>query len=181
MGCNGVGSASLAIAGLEYVQDNHIAPAVVNLSFGTSSPVAALDSAADSLAHRRVFVAVAAGNDNLDACNVSPARAANAFTVAASNSRDERWGNSNWGTCVDMYAPGVAITSAWKGGGTITQDGTSFAAPHVAGVAALYKTTYGNVTTNTIATWLRQNATVNVVQSGSKLGTPNYLLFKATL
>ncbi|CAA9303721.1 MAG: hypothetical protein AVDCRST_MAG89-655 [uncultured Gemmatimonadetes bacterium] len=182
MGCapDPVPVASAVIAGLEWVMANHIAPAVVNLSFSIP-PSPALDNAVDSLAHRRVFVAAAAGGYNLNACDYSPGRAVNAFTVAATNSRDERWGNSNWGTCVDMYAPGVAITSAWKGGGTMMQDGTSFAAPHVAGVAALYKAAYGNVTTNTIAQWLRANATVDAVFNGARNGTPNYLLFKATL
>jgi subtilisin family serine protease len=102
------------------------------------------------------------------------------FTTASSERTDAKRSSSNWGSCVDGYAPGGSITSTWIGSGTNTISGSSMASPHVAGVAALYKATYGNATSATIDTWIKNNATLNVI-TGNPTGTPNRLLYKAAL
>jgi subtilisin family serine protease len=139
-----------------------------------------LNNATANLAKSDVFIAVAAGNENQDACNVSPASTAAAYTTAASDKTDLRASFSNYGTCVDGYAPGVAIKSDWLSGGTNTISGTSMATPHVAGVGALYKSTYGEASSATVANWINTNATAGVIRSKPS-GTPNRLLFKAGL
>jgi subtilisin family serine protease len=129
-----------------------------------------------------VFVAVAAGNENVDACTRSPARASTVTTVASSTSSDAKSSFSNWGSCVEVYAPGSSITSAWYGSDTQTNtiSGTSMASPHVAGVGALYKGNYGDAGYSTIRTWIINNSTANVI-TGNVTGTPNRLLYKAAL
>jgi subtilisin family serine protease len=127
-----------------------------------------------------VFIAVAAGNESQNACNVSPASAAAAYTTAASDRTDLRASFSNYGSCVDGYAPGVGIKSAWLGTGTNTISGTSMASPHVAGVAALYKSSVGDRSSAEVASWINTNATAGVIRSNPS-GTPNRLLFKGTL
>jgi subtilisin family serine protease len=179
--CGGVNSASAIIKGVEWVYYHRTNPAVVNLSLTAGSKVDLLDAWVNTLANSGVFVAVAAGNDGRDACYASPARAANAFTTAATDWHDNRvrtatW-SSNYGSCVDGYAPGYQITSTWPGGRTFTQGGTSMASPHVAGVAALLKQGYGNQSSAWIANTLKSWATRGVV-SGNPSGTPNLLLFK---
>jgi len=178
-GCTGSGSTSAVLAAVDWVRLNRTNPAVANLSIGGAYS-AAMNTAVTSLANSGVFVAVAAGNENQNACNVSPASATAVFTTGSTTSTDARRTSSNYGSCVDGYAPGGSITSTWIGGGTNTISGSSMAAPHVAGVAALYKATYGNVATATIDTWIKTNATQNVV-SGNPTGTPNRLLYKAAL
>jgi subtilisin family serine protease len=113
-------------------------------------------------------------------CNVSPASASAAYTTAASDRSDRRASFSNYGSCVDAYAPGVSIRSAWLNGGANTISGTSMASPHVAGVAALYKGTYGDAASSTVSSWITTNATPNVIV-GNRTGTPNRLLYKSTL
>ena len=139
----------------------------------------ALNNATTNLANSGVFIAVAAGNESQNACNVSPASAAAAYTTAASDRTDLRASFSNYGSCVDGYAPGVGIKSAWLGTGTNTISGTSMASPHVAGVAALYKSLRRRPS-STVASWINTNATAGVIRS-SPSGTPNRLLFKGTL
>lgn len=177
--CNGSGSNSGVIDGINWVAANHIAPAVANMSLGGGYSQATND-AVNKLASSGVFIAVAAGNSNADACNSSPSSAANATTVAASSSSDAKASFSNYGGCVDVYAPGVNITSTWINSGTNTISGTSMASPHVAGVGALYKATYGDASYSTIRSWIVNNATSNVI-SGNVSGTPNKLLYKGSL
>jgi hypothetical protein len=158
---------------------NRINPAVANLSLGGGLNTT-LNTAVTNLSNSGVFVSVAAGNSNSNACNYSPASAAAAFTTASSESTDARRSSSNYGSCVDGYAPGGSITSTWIGGGTSTTSGSSMASAHVAGVAALYKATYGNASSATIDSWIKNNATTNVI-TGNPTGTPNRLLYKAAL
>ena len=179
LGCDGSGSTSGVIAALDWLRTNAQRPAVANLSLGGSYS-SALDTAVTSLSDSGVLVAVAAGNANASACKSSPASAAAAVTVAASDSTDTRASFSNYGSCVDLYAPGVGISSAWYTGGSRALSGTSMASPHVAGVAALYKATYGDAASSTVAGWLTSAATAKVVKSNPS-GTPNRLLFKSGL
>jgi subtilisin family serine protease len=177
--CAGSGSTSGIIAAIDWLRVNRTNPAVANLSLGGGFS-STLNTAINNLANSGVFVAVAAGNENQNACNVSPASAASATTVASSTSTDAKSSFSNYGSCVDLYAPGSSITSTWLNGGTNTISGTSMASPHVAGVAALYKATYGNASTATIDSWIKTNSTANVI-TGNPSGTPNRLLYKAAL
>ena len=177
--CAGSGSYSGIIAGVDWVRNNRINPAVANMSLGGGYS-SSLNTAVTNLANSGVFVAVAAGNSNANACNYSPASAGAAYTVAASDRTDTKASFSNYGSCVDGYAPGAGIKSAWISSGTNTISGTSMASPHVAGVAALYKATYGNASSSTIASWINSNATAGVIKS-NPTGTPNRLLFKSGL
>jgi subtilisin family serine protease len=177
--CNGSGSWSGIIAGIDWVRLNRTNPAVANLSLGGGYN-SSVNTAVTNLANSGVFVAVAAGNSNANACNYSPASASAVTTVASSTSSDAKSSFSNYGSCVDVYAPGSSITSTWNNGGTNTISGTSMASPHVAGVGALYKATYGNASQSTIDTWIKNNATANVI-TGNPTGTPNRLLYKSTL
>ncbi|WP_043429258.1 S8 family peptidase [Cystobacter fuscus] len=177
--CNGSGSNSGVIAGIDYVRTKHVKPAVANMSLGGGYS-STINTAVTNLANAGVFVAVAAGNDNADACNYSPASAPVVTTVAATTKTTARASYSNYGSCVDIYAPGSSITSTWSNGSTNTISGTSMASPHVAGVAALYKATYGDASQATIDAWLKNNATSNAVTSNIS-GTPNKLLNKGSL
>lgn len=137
--CNGSGSNSGVIAGVEWVMANHEKPAVANMSLGGGSSTA-LDNAVKNAINAGVTFVVAAGNDNANACNGSPNRVAEAITVGSSTSSDVRSSFSNHGSCVDIFAPGSSITSADSDSNTDTAvlSGTSMASPHVAGVAAMY-------------------------------------------
>jgi subtilisin family serine protease len=185
LSCTGTGSTSGVIAGLDWIVANHVAgkPAVANLSLG-GSPTTALDTAVQNVINDGVVMAVAAGNDGLNACNYSPARAVNAITVGATGAfytgetTDSRSGYSNFGTCLDIFAPGSNIVSSWMGSTTATNtiSGTSMATPHVAGVAAVLFGRYPTSTPAQIAAMLRTSATPNVV-SAAGTGSPNYLLY----
>jgi subtilisin family serine protease len=177
--CNGSGTNSGVIAGIDFVRTNHVKPAVANMSLGGGFS-STVNSAVTNLANAGVFVAVAAGNSNADACNYSPASASAVTTVAATTSSDARASYSNYGSCIDIYAPGSSITSTWLSGGTNTISGTSMASPHVAGVGALYKATYGDQSQSTVNSWIVNNATTSVV-TGNPAGTVNRLLFKSSL
>lgn len=183
--CNGSGSTSGIIAGVDWVKNNHIKPAVANLSLGGGAS-SSLDTSVKNLSNAGVFVAVASGNSNADACNYSPARAGYGTAIAtvnASDKSDYKASFSNYGKCTDLYAPGVGITSAWIGSGTTETksiSGTSMASPHVAGVGALYKGNYGDVSSSTVHNWIINNSTGSVIKSNPS-GTPNRLLYKGSL
>jgi subtilisin family serine protease len=177
--CLGSGTNSGVIAGLDWIISHHTAgtPAVANMSLGGGAS-AALDLAVQNVINDGVVMAVAAGNSNVNACNSSPARAVNAITVGSTTTTDARSSFSNIGTCLDIFAPGSSITSAWIGSTTAinTISGTSMASPHVAGVAAVLMGRFPTSTPAQIATMLRTSATPNVVTSAGT-GSPNYLLY----
>jgi subtilisin family serine protease len=181
LNCSGSGSTSGIIAGMDWVRTNHIKPAVANMSLGGGFS-SSLNSAANNLSNAGVFVAVAAGNSNANACNFSPASASAVTSVMSSTSSDAKSSFSNFGSCAHLYAPGSAITSAWATSNTATNtiSGTSMASPHVAGTAALYKSAFGDASSSTIRTWLINNSTTGVI-TGNPSGTANRLLFKSTL
>jgi subtilisin family serine protease len=176
--CTGNGSTSGVIAGVDWVRQNHIAPAVANMSLG-GGVSSALDTAVNNLSNANVTIAVAAGNDNgANACNFSPARAANAITTGSTTSTDARSSFSNIGTCLDIFAPGSSILSSWytSNTATATLSGTSMASPHVAGVAALYKQANPSASSTTIRNAIVNNATTNVITNVGT-GSPNRLLY----
>lgn len=175
--CNGSGSTSGVIAGVDWVTNNHINPAVANMSLGGGAS-SALDTAVNNLANSGVPIAVAAGNSNTDACTQSPARAANAITTGSTTTSDARSSFSNFGTCVDIFAPGSSILSSWFSSDTATAtlSGTSMASPHVAGVAALYKQFSPSASASTVRNAIVNNSTTNVL-TGVGTGSPNRLLY----
>jgi subtilisin family serine protease len=177
LNCANSGTQSGIIAGVDWVMRNAVKPAVANISIG-SPYYGPTNTAVTNLTRSGVFVSVSAGNENSDACTRSPASAAGTLTVASSNWYDQKASDSNWGACVDTYAPGVQIRSARLGGGTIAMSGTSMASPHVAGIAALIKGNYGEVTSPNMVSYILSYTTPNVVK-GNYTGTPNRLLFQA--
>jgi subtilisin family serine protease len=177
--CGGSGTWEAVIAGMDWVAANHAPSAVANMSLGGGFNQSVND-AATRLADSGVFTGIAAGNSATDACSFSPASAAGVTTVAASDISDNHASFSNYGSCVEVYAPGVNVTSAWMGGGTNTISGTSMATPHVVGVGALYKSSQGDVASATLNSWIQAAASPNVI-NGVPAGTPNLLLQTAGL
>lgn len=182
--CNGNGTLSWIVGGLDYVIQNHAAgtPAVANLSLGGGAN-STIDTAVQNTINDGVTTIVAAGNGNTggvrqNACNYSPARVAAAITIGATNSSDAAASFSNYGTCVDWLAPGVSILSSWVTGDTAGAylDGTSQATPHVAGIAAQYLQNNPTASPATVRTALYNLTTKNVI-SNVGTGTPNALAF----
>jgi aqualysin 1 len=181
--CGGSAPTSVVIAGIDYVTAQHQAgqPAVANMSLGGGANIA-LDQAVRNSIADGVSYAVAAGNSNASACGFSPARVTEAMTSAASTSTDAKASFSNWGSCVDWFAPGQDITSAWRTSDTATNtiSGTSMASPHTAGVAALYLQGHRSASPASVQSALRSAATSKRISGLNKIfnpGTPNLLLF----
>jgi subtilisin family serine protease len=177
LSCTGSGTNAGVIAGMDWVASNHVKPAVANMSLGGGASQAT-DDAVNRMHNAGVTVVVAAGNDNANACNYSPARAANAITVGSTANNDARSSFSNWGSCLDVFAPGTNITSAWYTSTTATNtiSGTSMASPHVAGVAALYLQGNTTATPATVANAIVTTSTANKVTSAGT-GSPNRLVY----
>ncbi len=177
LGCTGSGTNSGVIAGIDWVAQNRVLPAVANMSLGGGASQAT-DDAIARLTNAGVTVVVAAGNSNDNACNYSPARAPSAITVGSTTSTDARSSFSSFGTCLDIFAPGSSILSAWYTGtsATNTISGTSMASPHVAGVAALYLANNPSATPSQVTTAIINNSTPNKVTSPGT-GSPNRLLY----
>lgn len=179
--CAGSGTSSGVIAGLDWVAANGVKPGVVNMSLGGGAS-SSLDTAVANLVNAGYTVAVAAGNDGLDACTYSPARAPSAITVGATTSTDAKASYSNWGSCVDVFAPGSSITSTWHTSTTATAvlNGTSMATPHVAGYAALILAGTPSATPAQVVDAIKAGATTGKVTSAGT-GSPNLLIYALAL
>ena len=184
LGCLGFGSNAKVIAGIDWVTGDHASgtPAVANMSLGSTSTSDALDAAVRNSIAGGVSYVLAAGNGNLigipkDACNTSPARVTEAMTVSATNKDDRKPFWANFGDCVDWFAPGVGITSAWKTSDTATATltGTSMAAPHTTGVAALYLQSNPSATPAQVRDALFDKTTKGIVRRSRSAN--NHLLF----
>ena len=186
LNCNGSGTTSGVIAGVDWVtgekKNNQSIPMVANMSLGGGAS-SALDTAVANSVRAGVVQVVAAGNGNRggredDACKYSPAREPLALTISATSNTDTKASWANYGTCVDLFAPGVGITSAWYTGASDTRkiSGTSMAAPHVAGGVALYLSENTDATPAQVEAAIESNATADVVKSAGS-GSPNLLLY----
>ena len=183
LNCSGSGTTAGVIAGIDWVTGNHLPgqPAVANMSLGGGAS-SAIDTAVRNSIADGISYAIAAGNGNIfgmaeDACRKSPARVTEAMTIGATDSTDKKASWSNYGKCVDWFAPGVSITSAWYTSTTATNtiSGTSMATPHTAGVAALYLQGNPGASPASVRTALFNNTTKSVVTSSRT--TNNHLLF----
>jgi subtilisin family serine protease len=180
LGCDGNGTVSGVVLGIDWVTAHHLNPAVVNMSIGSGASVA-MDEAIERSVASGVTYAVAAGNDTGDACLGSPARAPSALTVAASDPTDRRAYFSNYGSCVDLFAPGVDVASAYNtmDTATVSLSGTSMAAPHVAGAAALFLQANKSASPEAVSTALTSKATRGVILDA--INSPNLLLYTVAI
>jgi subtilisin family serine protease len=177
LNCAGGGTLSGVIAGVDWVAASLLRPAVANLSLG-SSKSSAFNAAVAGAVSKGITVVVAAGNSAADACNYSPSSEPTAITVGASTTADARASYSNYGSCVDIFAPGSSITSAWIGGNSATNtiSGTSMASPHVAGVAALALQANPQASPAAVISFMVSNSTANRLTSVGT-GSPNKLAY----
>lgn len=179
LACNGIGTVASAVEGIDWVTGHHASPAVANMSMGSNaSPL--MDFAVQASIDSGVTYVVAAGNSDSDACTVSPARLPSAITVGASDQSDVKASFSNHGPCVDLFAPGVGITSAWAWSdmASFTANGTSMASPHVAGTVALYLQDNPSATPAQATFAVMGTATSGQMGSMND-GSPNLMVFTA--
>ncbi|MBQ1100190.1 S8 family peptidase [Streptomyces sp. b94] len=174
---SGSGTTAQVVAGIDWVARNAVKPAVANMSLGGGAD-SALDTAVRNAIASGITFAVAAGNESTNASTKSPARVTEAITVGATTSSDARASYSNYGSVLDLFAPGSSITSAWSSGDSATNtiSGTSMASPHVAGAAALYLADNPTATPSQVASALTSTATSGVVSNPGS-GSPNRLLY----
>ncbi|MBP2479315.1 subtilisin family serine protease [Crossiella equi] len=180
MNCAGSTTTTAAINAVNWVTSNHRKPAVANTSWNYPA-TPALETAIRNMISAGVFLATSGGNTGGNSCDRLPRKVETASVVASSEVGDARSSFSSTGACIDLYAPGGNIISTLRTGGSGAMSGTSMASPHVAGVAALYKSRFGDVPSATVHNWLNSNATPNVVSGGTTGGTVNRLLFTAGL
>jgi len=175
--CDGSGTTASIVDAINWVTANAVKPAVANMSLRVAGSTT-IDTAVNNSIAQRITYVVGAGNENRPACNYSPARVPDAVTVTASDRDDNRPWWPNYGTCVDLYAPGQDITSAWHTGdnASYTTSGTSMSTPHVSGAAAMYLQVNPSATPAQVAAWLRCMATPGAI-AGNPAGTPNLLLY----
>jgi len=173
--CTGVGTLSSLLEGVDYVASHQHGPSVAVMSW-SYGPSDVLLSAVTELVSRGVFVTSSAGNSGSDDCSVAPRALQGVLVVGNSTIDDQRAPSSSTGPCVDLYAPGTSIVATAPGGRTASYTGTSMSAPHAAGVAALYKETYGDAPSDVVERWIVDHATPGIVNGGGTGGTPNLLL-----
>jgi subtilisin family serine protease len=174
--CDGAGDAASIITGVNFVTQNAKKPAVANISLGGPADPA-IDAAIDGSIKAGITYAIAAGNENQNACNDSPARVPAAVTVGAVDQDDQRADFSNFGKCVDIFGPGVDITSDFANANNATQvlSGTSMSTPHVTGAAALVLSQNRNLSPAQVRNQLVGNATNGIIADTQ--GSPNRMLF----
>jgi subtilisin family serine protease len=178
LSCTGGGTTSQIVAGINWVTNNHIKPAVANMSLGGSGTNTTMNNAVANSINAGVTYAIAAGNSNANACNFSPAQVSTAITVGSTQSNDARSSFSNFGTCVNIFAPGTGITSAWhtSNSATNTISGTSMASPHVAGAAAIVLSANPSFSPAQVMNQLISDSTTGVISNVGS-GSPNRLLY----
>lgn len=182
LGCDGTGLISDIMAGIDWITANHQSPAVVNMSIGFSGTSNAFDALLNGSINAGLTWVVSAGNMDRDACNYSPSRIPAAITVGSTDSTDSKAWNSNWGACVDLFAPGEGITSTYFTSDTATRvmGGTSMAAPMVAGAAAIYLQSNPNATPAQVSQSITSTTTNNMLNN---VGTnsPNKLIYSSNM